>query len=200
MRASPSSVASAVSLRFQLYRTARQAVIWAGAALLLAQIVTAQAGPSGKKHVKGPRAVGLIELQAKGKARLIPITILVDGEYYDAGAYKADPVPMALDSGTVYEGYKDGVSQGLLTVAGALSAPNNVWLGEGPWQTTEELAAKKAKKPESAVPRGTADSGFFAFFAASSSVVCHGPSPSQTLLGAESAPATVNNPCETPSL
>ncbi len=101
--------------------------------------------------------MGLIELQAKGKARLIPITILVDGEYYDAGAYKADPVPMALGSGTVYEGYKDGVSQGLLTVAGALSAPNNVWLGEGTWQTTEELAAKKAKKPESVVPRGIED-------------------------------------------
>src|SRR5579862_5752447 len=64
---------------------------------------------------------------------------------------------MALDSGTVYEGYKDGVSQGLLTVAGALSAPNNVWLGEGTWQTTEELAAKKAKKPESVVPRGIED-------------------------------------------
>jgi hypothetical protein len=51
----------------------------------------------------------------------------------------------------------------------------------------------------SSIPRGTADSGFFAFFVASSSVVCQVPSPSQTLFGAESAPLNVSNPCETPS-
>jgi hypothetical protein len=177
MRASPSSSAAAasayacvsVSLRFQLYRTASVAVIWAGAALLLAQAAMAQAAPGAKKQVKGPRALGLIEFLPKGKTRLIPVVILVDGEYYDAGSYKADPVPMALDSGTVYEGYKDGVSQGLLTLNVALSSqnpaardvdsPNNVWLGEGTWETTSEVAAKvaKAKKHESPVPRGYED-------------------------------------------
>lgn len=156
-----------MSLRFQLYRTASVAVIWAGAALLLAQAAMAQAAPGAKKQVKGPRALGLIELLPKGKARLVPVVILVDGTYYDASSYKADPVPMALDSGTVYEGYKDGVSQGLLTLNVALSSqnlatrdvdsPNNVWVGEGPWLTTSELAAKKVKKPESPIPRGYDD-------------------------------------------
>ena len=46
--------------------------------------------------------MGLLELASNGKAHLIPITILYDGEFYDASAYKAAPVPMALESGTVY--------------------------------------------------------------------------------------------------
>ncbi len=142
---------------YKLYRTVRGAVISAMCFLLLVQIGAGQSASGSKKQPKGPRALGLIELQPKGKARLIPIVILVDGEYYDASAYKAAPVPMALYAGTVYEGYRDGVSQGLLTLSAALSGQNNVWLGEGTWQTTEEIAAKKAKKPESAVPRGIED-------------------------------------------
>ncbi len=128
-------------------------------ALLLGQMAAAQAAPGAKKQVKGPRALGLIELLPKGKAKLIPVVILVDGEYYDAGAYKADPVPMALDSGTIYEGYKDGVSQGLLTLVDALAAPNQVWMGEGTWETASEVAAKlaKSKKRESPIPRGYED-------------------------------------------
>ena len=47
--------------------------------------------------------MGLLQLAPNGKAHLIPITILYDGEFYDASAYKAAPVPMALESGTVYE-------------------------------------------------------------------------------------------------
>ncbi len=46
-----------------------------------------------KKKVKGPRAVGLLQLTGSGKGTLIPIAILVDGKFYDASAYKADPVP-----------------------------------------------------------------------------------------------------------
>ncbi len=94
---------------------------------------------------KGPRALGLIELAANGKAHLIPITIMHDGRFYDAGAYKAAPVPMALESGTVYEAVKSGVSQGLFTVAGAAHAGPN-WVGEGTWKSAEQLAAAAAKK------------------------------------------------------
>jgi len=64
--------------------------------------------------------MGLLQLTPNGKARLIPITILYDGEFYDASAYKAAPVPMALESGTVYEAVSTGVSQGLFTVSNAL--------------------------------------------------------------------------------
>src|SRR5271167_2756787 len=141
MRVSPS-----VRLRSKLYRTARGAVIWTVAALLLAQIAGAQVSSREKKQPKGPRALGLVQLLPGGKARLIPVVIMIDGEFYDASAYKASPVPIALEGGTVYEGFHDGVSQGLFTVAQVLSGPNNSWLGEGAWESASELAAKKAKK------------------------------------------------------
>src|SRR6202050_2051758 len=73
-----------------------------------------------KKKVKGPRAVGLLQLTKSGKATLIQVAILVDGKFYDASAYKADPVPMALEGGTVYEAEQAGDSLGLFTVNGAL--------------------------------------------------------------------------------
>jgi hypothetical protein len=113
------------------------------------------------KASKGPRALGLLELAPNGKARLIPITIMIDGQYYDAGAYKADPVPMALWSETVYEAIRTGVSQGLFTVTGALQKkdPKNgmEWLAEGTWQSASSIKAKAAKKPVSSVPRGMND-------------------------------------------
>ncbi len=110
--------------------------------MLLAQIVPAQsAGRKGPP--KGPRALGLLELASNGKARLIPITILYDGQFYDASAYKAAPVPMALESGTVYEALRTGVSEGLFTVSGALQA-NNSWIGDGTWQSASALAAAAA--------------------------------------------------------
>ncbi len=108
---------------------------------MLAQLAPAQSA-AGKKAIKGPRALGLVELAANGKARLVPITILYDGEYYDASAYKASPVPMALDTGTVYEGFRTGVSQGLFIVTGALQG-NNTWLGAGTWQSASVIAAAK---------------------------------------------------------
>ena len=79
--------------------------------------------------------MGLLQLAPSGKAHLIPITILYDGEFYDASAYKAAPVPMALESGTVYEAVRAGVSQGLFTVSSALRG-NNTWTGEGTWKST----------------------------------------------------------------
>ena len=86
--------------------------------------------------------MGLVQLLPNGKARLVPITILFDGEFYDASAYKASPVPMALESGTVYEGVRTGVSQGLFTVTSALQG-NNTWIGDGTWQSNAAIAAAK---------------------------------------------------------
>ena len=93
----------------------------------------------------GPRALGLLQLAANGKAHLVPITIMINGRFYDASVYKADPVPMALDSGTVYEAMKTGVSQGLFTVAGALQSQDRGWIGDGKWQTHAQMEAEKAK-------------------------------------------------------
>jgi hypothetical protein len=110
-----------------------------------------------KKNVKGPRAVGLLQLASNGKGTLIPIAILVDGKFYDASAYKADPVPMALDSGTVYEVEQSGDSQGLFTVSGALHSQNpgsvNPWVGAGSYLPNGTEAAKTTRKAED-VPVG----------------------------------------------
>ena len=102
--------------------------------------------------------MGLMELAPNGKARLIPITILIDGKYYDASAYKAAPVPMALWSDTVYEAVHTGVSLGLFTVTGALQRKGagdaTEWMAEGTWQTATSIKEKAAKKPVPSVPRG----------------------------------------------
>jgi hypothetical protein len=99
---------------------------------------------------KGPRALGLLELAANGKAHLLPITIMIDGKFYDAGAYKANPVPMALEPETVYEALKSGVSQGLFTVHGAINEKES-WVADGRWRSTADIEADRARaKAESA--------------------------------------------------
>jgi len=117
--------------------------------------------PKPKKKVKGPRAVGLVQF-ANGKSTLIPVAILVDGKFYDASIYKADPVPMALESGTVYEVEQDGDSQGLFTVNGALHSKTagspHPWVGAGAYLPNGSEVAKATRKAED-VPVGINDSG-----------------------------------------
>jgi hypothetical protein len=104
-----------------------------------------------KKNEKGPRAVGLLQLSS-GKATLIPIAILIDGKFHDASVYKADPVPMALEGGTVYEVEQTGESQGLFTVNGALHSKRpgatSPWLGSGAYVLNGAEPAKKTRKAE----------------------------------------------------
>jgi hypothetical protein len=99
-----------------------------------------------------------LELPPNGKAHLIPITIMIDGKFYDASAYKAAPVPMALWSETVYEAVHTGVSLGLFTVTGALqrkgSGEATEWMAEGTWQSASDIKAKAVKKPTPSIPRG----------------------------------------------
>jgi len=94
----------------------------------------------------GPRALGVLQLAANGKAHLVPVTIMIEGKFYDASAYKADPVPMALQAETVYEALKTGDPQGLFTVSGALHNDKNGWIGEGKWRSTAQIEADKAKR------------------------------------------------------
>src|SRR5205085_12242379 len=78
-------MADAPSDRSTLYRKLRRAVTVASLALAVTQLSPGQASRRGTVD-KGPRALGLIELAANGKAHLIPITIMHDGRFYDAGA------------------------------------------------------------------------------------------------------------------
>jgi hypothetical protein len=70
---------------------------------------------------------------------------MMDGKFYDAGSYKAAPVPMALDFDTVYEGFRAGVSQGLFTITqpGQL---NHAWIAEGTWYPAGTKGPEKSKK------------------------------------------------------
>ena len=139
--------------RSSLYRKLRVAVtlfgcVWFAATWLAAQGTIAQYGR--KPVSKGPRALGLIFLTPKGKARLVPVAIMVDGKFFDAGSYKGTPVPMALDFGVVYEGFRAGVSQGLFTVTqpGQL---NHTWMAEGTWLPAGAKPPETSKKYETPV-------------------------------------------------
>ena len=153
-----------------LYRKAGSAVIFAAlwgiafSATCLAQASQEEQGaeitPQAKKPKKkgrDPRAIGLLQLPPKGKTTLIPIAILIDGKFYDASAYKATPVPMVLESGTVYEAMRTGKPVGLFTVNGALHSKNPAsptpWIGEGSFLATGAEAPKGRRKAEN-VPLG----------------------------------------------
>jgi len=137
-------------LHRKLYRNRMLAVTlaalaWLAGSWLVAQVSIPQYGHKAAS-TKGPRALGLIQLSPKGnKGRIIPIAIMMDGKFYDAGSYKAAPVPMALDFGIVYEGFRSGVSQGFFTITqpGQL---NHVWIAEGTWLPAGSKALEKHKK------------------------------------------------------
>lgn len=93
---------------------------------------------------------------------------MVDGKFYDAGAYKASPVPFAIWGQTVYEAERTGVSQGLFTVGEVLQSGKN-WIAEGKWRPVgsdlpkkhqddakprmeEDEAPPKLRRPESEKP------------------------------------------------
>jgi hypothetical protein len=140
--------------RTWLYRNRLFAVTWATSILLAGSWLVAQLVAQGPitqygrkpKADKGPRALGLVQLSPKGnKGRLIPIAIMMDGKFYDAGSYKAAPVPMAVDFDIVYEGLRTGVSQGVFTITqpGQL---NHVWIAEGTWLPAGAKAPEKGMK------------------------------------------------------
>lgn len=100
-----------------------------------------------RKQSKGPRALALLEFDTKGDIHVIPVTVMVGGEFYDGGAYKASPVPMALEPETVYEGEQTGASQGLYTIVKAHKVLG-IWAGEGIWETgPPKLRASSKSKP-----------------------------------------------------
>jgi len=80
-----------------------------------------------------PRAVAVLQVLPSGKARLLPVSIFLDGKYYDARYYMAKPVPLALYDQTVYEALKDGLPTGEFTVHTAQISPTVIW-GEGDWK------------------------------------------------------------------
>jgi hypothetical protein len=144
--------------RSRLYRKGRRLVICAGLVLIAVAAGWAQFARKSAAS-KGPRAVGLLMMPAKGQPRLIPVAIMVDGHFYDASAYKADPVPMALEPGTVYEAQRTGESLGLFTINQDLQQQKtNTWIAQGTYHANGEQVTSSGHKAESR-PREDKDEG-----------------------------------------
>jgi len=113
---------------------------------MVASLASAQSKK--KEKQKGPRALAVVELPAEGKLkpRLIPLTILVDGRFWDASVYLANPRPMALDPGNVYEVERSGKPLGFFTVNEPVVASNH-WFAFGDWQPQSERPRPAAKPP-----------------------------------------------------
>jgi hypothetical protein len=100
---------------------------------------------SARPRKKSPRAVAVMDLDKSGHARLLPVSLFMDGKFYDAGLYMSKPSPIALDSETVYEVIKSGVPQGLFTVEQSRRL-DKTWWGEGKWKPYATPSDSEAKK------------------------------------------------------
>jgi len=101
-----------------------------------------------KKAKRGPRAIAVIEFLPGGGMRLVPIALWIDGHYYDAGLYGANPAPMAVEPQTVYEAQSFGEPTGTFTITQPRQV-NGAWIADGTWRPhlamDEQLTAKAAK-------------------------------------------------------
>jgi hypothetical protein len=78
-------------------------------------------------------------------ARLIPVSLFIEGAFQDGGTYYARPVPLALVDGNIYELDKAGLPQGTITLdfarhlqtgaAGTDDTTNLGWFGYGTYAT-----------------------------------------------------------------
>ena len=155
-----------------LYRkSARRAIAGLIAIFLTAAIGSAQQhGPSAtaRKSKRGPRAIAVVEFLPGGGMRLVPIALWIDGKYYDASLYGANPQPMAVEPETVYEAQSLGEPTGTFTITEPRQIKGS-WIAEGSWRPhlamDEQLAARAAKeaankpKPEPSKTIFTDDAG-----------------------------------------
>jgi hypothetical protein len=134
---------------------------------------TDQAPPStatGKKAKRGPRAIAVVEFLPSGAMRLVPIALWIEGHYYDASEYGANPEPMAVEPQTVYEAQSFGEPTGTFTVTLPKQVNGN-WVADGTWQpelpmdvqlrkkAAKEAALQSKNPPSAEVLTGDADSG-----------------------------------------
>ncbi len=167
-----------VSITHYLYRkTTRRAIGSFLAVFLLFTLCAAQeraqpprTSSTAKKTKRGPRAIAVIEFLPGGKMRLVPIALWMDGKYYDASLYAANPVPMAVEPETVYEAESFGEPTGTFTIASPMQV-NGSWVADGSWrphlamderasaQAAKDAANKPKSNPSKVVTTGDAESG-----------------------------------------
>jgi hypothetical protein len=114
---------------------------------LLAVIFSAATTSAQRRTAHKLRATALLEVTTDTvgvvSIRVIPIAILDNGRFWDAGIYKATPRPMALENGIVYEAQKSGVPAGYVTIINGVNS--NGWTALGKWQPV--VTAKKTEAP-----------------------------------------------------
>jgi len=90
-------------------------------------------------------------------ARLVPVAVWDGQRYQPGGLYMAQPVPMTVESGTVYELVDAGASKGLFDVTAASNVQGS-WVATGRYQ--QPPAPKVSKlKPSKTLPQFVHDSG-----------------------------------------
>lgn len=121
-----------VKSRRYLYRLA----LFSAIAAVVFSLGTPALAQAAKKE-RGPRAIAVIRWSpdASGKAipKLVPVTILTGERFYPADVYLANPTPLALEPGTIYEARDEGEILGLFTIKNASQSPQG-WFAVGGWQ------------------------------------------------------------------
>lgn len=126
----------------------RRRTLQASVALLLACVIGFTVAGAQRRKPHTLRATAVLEMTTDASgvrtARLVPIIILDEGSFHDAGIYKVSPQPMALDGGVVYEVQKTGQTVGYFTVRKA--AKDRIWTAMGKWQNVN-AATKPSATP-----------------------------------------------------
>jgi hypothetical protein len=136
--------------------------------IALAAVGLAGACAWGQTHaVRKPdsvvRAVAVYEWTGEeGKptaSRVVPVSLFIDGQFQDAAIYMARPVPLALDTGTVYEVRKAGIDAGDLELvyerhltSGDTAEIDDGWLGYGALKLKPK-PTYETKKQSGALPQ-----------------------------------------------
>ncbi len=140
-----------------------------GPCLTLALTLPTSAPLAGQiHHVDHPqrvtRAVGVYEwtgdLAKPDAARLIPVSVFTNSQFQDAGVFLADPIPLALQTGTVYALQHSGDTFGTLDLdyardivdkrSSADDNPLGAWYGYGrylPLSAEPGPQAPRARRP-----------------------------------------------------
>jgi len=107
------------------------------------------------------RATAVLEytgdLDKPTAARLIPVAVWDGERYQPGGLYMAQPMPLAVESGTVYELVDAGASKGLFDVKAAANVSGS-WVATGSYQKPAPVKVPKLK-PSKTVPQFVHDAG-----------------------------------------
>lgn len=134
-----------------LYRNRRITVVSA-ALVLIALCVSSVPAKAQRKKNTGPRALAVVTwngdsaIPEPGTSVLTPVTILVEGRFYDAQLYQAQPEPLAADAGVVYDVLKNGDPIGTFNIGGSRQ-DKGIWYGLGRFEGKKEKPAQAVKSP-----------------------------------------------------